>query len=386
MSVKILLVGSAVDRHLIRLVTNIKANDNKNDIIFDVLHTNPQIHANLEYRLPEIEGSIRYLYTVKRHFGSHMNKISVVTRFIDIIICLSRIKRNEYDVVNIHYMSPYYFPVWSLLKRKGRKIMISPLGSDVYRVGGLKAWMIKQCYKKTDYVSAGSDKFKNDIRAKFHISPLKFVSLGFGSTMNDKVFSNTNLSKEEAKNKLGLSGNFVIVCGYNGSPGQQHLKIISALSMIRERFPENFILIFPMTYAKREDYTNEVRQLLDSSLLPYIIYDNYLKDDDLFCLRKCADIFIHVQITDAFCASVQEYLLCDVTVINGEWIRYPDLEKWGIPYILINSISDLAEKVCKVVEGREQVNIPEGLKLDIISRGYSSQAEKWLQFYTNIAE
>jgi hypothetical protein len=386
MSTKILIVGSAIDHNLIRFITSVKASDKRDTIILDVLHTNPHIYSNSESELSEIKSSIRNLYIMERFFWRYLYKINQLPRFFDLLICLLKIKRNEYDVINIHYMSPYFFPLWSVLKGKAKKMVISPWGSDVYRIGRLKTCMIRQCYQGTDYVTSGSSKFKKDIIEKFDVEDSKFVDIGFGSIMIDEICNNTRISKEEAKKKMGIDGRYVVVCGYNASSGQQHLAVISALEKVKMQLPENYILLFPMTYVKQDSYMSEVKKRLDESLIPYIIYDDYLTEEEQVYLRKCTDIFIHVQTTDAFSASVQEYLLCDTIVINGNWVRYPDLEKWGLPYLLIDSIDDISKVICRIVEGNEEIHISENLKKSIISRGYSKQANKWVQFYNYISE
>lgn len=380
MAAKILIIGSAVDRNLIRLVNNIKKNDAFKELIIDVLDTNPPLHYKLKARLSELTIEIRKLYIVK-DVKEKNPLLKNIKHFINLFNSINDIKNNEYDIINIHYMSGKYLPLMHLISKKGRNLMITPWGSDVYRVKGLNKWMIKQAYKQADYISFGSEKFRNDIQSVFDLPVSKFVELSFGSEMIDLVHENTELDKEDAKIKLNIGGRYVIVCGYNASAGQQHLRIIESLISIKKDLPENTILLFPMTYAKNDAYISMVKEALDKSSFKYISFDEFLNNDELLYLRKCADIFIHVQISDAFSATIQESLLCDTKIINGGWLKYDDLEKWGVPYIVVESLETLGEAVKKVVAGEQNIVIPKQLKQDILSRGYKSQAKKWINFY-----
>ena len=61
----------------------------------------------------------------------------------------------------------------------------------------------------------------------------------------------------------------------------------------------------------------------------------------LYLLRQSTDLFIHIQTTDANCATVREYLLCRKKVINGSWLCYDDLERYGLPYFNVDSEENL---------------------------------------------
>lgn len=380
MNVNILFIGSAIDPNLIRLIQNIKKYDADNKIILDVLHINPR--PNFDNRLNEVRSCVRNLFFVKKVGDNRL--IAYFTRLVNIYTGMSNLRNADYDLINIHYSSAYYSFFYPILMRKGRKIMITPWGSDIYRISKLQSLIMKKLYDKADYISCVNGKFKQDVFDKFSIPEAKYVELGFGSTMIDKIILNENISRNEAKDKLGLSKKYVIVCGYNASIGQQHIEIINALSSIKNNLPENVMLVFPMTYAKNAAYIEEVKQTLIESTMPFVVYEDYLNEDVLLYLRKCADVFVHIQISDAFSASVQEYILCDTIVITGEWVRYPSLESWGIPYVLLKSIEDLSKVLCEVILNGELFQILPSLKLEIQSKGYKTQAQKWIDFFLSL--
>ncbi len=381
MPIKILIIGSAVDRNLIRLINNLKKYDYSENLLIDVFHTNSPEHNKLKYRLSELTPMINQLLlitdckTKNKFFGNLLHIIKLINK-------VKKIKDNEYDMINIHYISGIYFFIIKTLKRKGKKILFSPWGSDVYRVKGLNNWLIKQTYKCSDIVSYSSNQFKNDIKEKFLVPEYKFEHLSFGSEIFDIIYENNTLSREDAKVLLGISG-FVIVCGYNASSGQQHIEIINALNKISHKLQRDIILLFPMTYARKDSYICEVKKLLNQSDYNYIIYEDFFNNNELLYLRKCADLFIHIPKTDAFSATVQEYLLTDTPIILGSWLKYPDLEKWSVPYFKIEEISDLGTAIDDVINKRYVFSITDELKKDILSRGYKNQTCKWIDFYMN---
>lgn len=385
MAVKILIIGNAADYNLIRFINNLKKYDVHDEIILDVLHNNSPIHYKLSYRLDELTKEIRNLFSVNENQkkSSFLKKINY---FINLFKAINSIKNSDYDIVNIHYMSAFYFPLIHLIKKKGKKLLMSPWGSDVYRVNGLNKLLIKRAYLYADYVSFGSIQFRNDVQSNFAIPDSKFVDLSFGSEMIDLIDDNIELDKEDAKVKLNIGGSYTIVCGYNASRAQQHLSIIYALSSIKESLPQNTVLLFPMTYAKDISYISSVKEALGKSSFKNVIFEDYLINSELLYLRKCADIFIHVQVSDAFAATIQEFLLCDTKIINGSWLKYDDLEKWGVPYAVVESIDELGEIVNKVVSGEHNIVISKQLKKNILERGYKFRAAKWINFYKNHAD
>ncbi len=377
---KILIIGNAVDRHLIRLINNLKKYDYSNNLIIDVLHINSFLNYKLRSRLSELTpDAINKFYCIndpkiKNRF------IGKIIYIVKLVLQISKMNNCEYDLANIHYMSGSYFFIINMLKRKTKKILITPWGSDVYRVSGLNRWLINKTYKSADQVSFECNNFKNDIKTIYSVPEYKFIELSFGSEIIDLIYENYKLTREEAKKELNISG-YVIVCGYNASPAQQHLKIIKGLKEIHQKLPCNTILVFPMTYAKNEKYINLIREELRKSDFKYILYEEHMSGQEVLYLRKSADIFINLETTDSFSASLQEFLLANANVIIGSWLKYPDLEKWGVPYLKINNLNELGESILKIIYSEYKLAISDELKSDIVSRGFKSQIYKWIYYY-----
>jgi len=377
---KILIIGNLEDNHLKKFTNNLKKNDSK--LCMDVFSTNYLSKKN--YSSKEIP-FCNNIYYITRHFSKFVYKISVLKFFfymLDMRFSIKTQLQNRYDIVNIHYVSFLFLFVKSYLFKITNKIIISPWGSDVYRINAIQAYLYRTIYNTADYIATSSIRFRRDVQHKFLVPDAKFVNLGFGSEIIDLISDASDLTKEQAKLSLGLSNRYVIGCGYNASPFQNHKMIINSISKIKEFLPENFILLFQMTYPKYREYISEIENLLQQEKLPYIIYSEYLDGDKVVNIKKCTDLFIHIQKTDAFSGSVQEALLCNTKVINGSWLRYPDLETYGIPYYIVESIDKLDDIIISSINDRREI-IPIQLKFEIEKKGLNYQSKKWLDFFND---
>ena len=96
-------------------------------------------------------------------------------------------------------------------------------------------------------------------------------------------------------------------------------------------------------------------------------------------------MFIHIQPTDAASASLAEYLLADVQVINGKWLDYPHLEKDGMPYHICNSLEELPSIVSSFLRGEmRNRGISEGVRGELMKGAWSHQKENWKELIGRI--
>lgn len=98
-------------------------------------------------------------------------------------------------------------------------------------------------------------------------------------------------------------------------------------------------------------------------------------------LRLCADVFILAIRTDAFSASMQEYLYAGACVLKGAWLGYPQLEDMGIELESFRDFADVPALVARAMDGALTGLAPEQRAL--FPRLYSWQAvrDSWLSLY-----
>lgn len=379
---KVLLVGSLCDDKWIgSLIRNLKKTT---DIEIDFYHI-----VNSDMHLSEASQLCNNVYLTQRHFPSFLYRIPLLRNllsWIDVPLSLNKFlkeknRKKYYDIVNIHYPQNKVLCCWKGFDTVSKSTIVTPWGSEVLRIPKIMQLLMAQYMSHYDYVmSSDNPRFKNQLQRILNIPDEKFLSCDFGSEMIDEL-CNSTIYKDEAKKHFGIDSQYTIVCGYNGGMAQNHLKIIEAIAQVKNRLPQDLIIVLPMTYNASPSYLKEVQQILEENRLDFIILKNYLSNSDMVCLRKCADMFIHAQTTDANSVSLAEHLLCDTVVVNANWLRYENREIFGIPYYLFNSFVDLPEVIVKAYN--EGPIVPDRLKKSISEEGWSTIINKWVSLFKN---
>lgn len=374
------MVGNLCDDKWIgSLIRNLKKTSNIEIDFYHIITT--------DRSLSDASKLCNNVFRVKRHFPSFLYKIPkfcFLSSFIDVPLSLKSFlenlrDENFYDVINIHYPENKVLCRWKDFASVSKKTIITPWGSEVLRISTLSQKIMSRFMAHFDYVmSSDNPRFKQQIQDILHVSDEKFLSCDFGSEMIDELCSSI-MSKNEAKKHFGIEDQFTIVCGYNGVRAQNHLKIIDSILKVKEQLPEDIFIVLPMTYNATNVYLNEVQQRLTDNNLQHLILKEYMSNSDMICLRKCADMFIHAQNTDANSVSLAEHLLCDNIVINASWLRYENREKYGIPYYLFDSFEELPNVILKGFRGGSIV--PKKLIESISEEGWQEVSKKWINIY-----
>lgn len=379
---KILIVGSIYDKHAYRFISHLKKEDNSLNIdilSYEQKNEQPECFAfcNKAYRPQE---SMQKFYKIK-YLGQFIKAID----FKHDLECLAS-QHKKYDAILILWVFPQNILAASSYKKLSNNIILIPLGSDVLRISKLSRLALRPFYRKADYVVLPETGFRQKIKKYFKIQDSKIVNIGFGTDMIDIITEN-NISKEESKKQLGITNKFVITIGYNASEAQNHFAVIKEIDKIRAKLPKNLLLIFPMSYPSTPThvaYRTQIKEYLNSKKYEFIMLENYLSEEDLLLYRKCTDIFIHAQSTDASCASIQEYLLVNCLVLNAAWLQYPQLEKYEKPYFTFNSFENIGECLIKAINTPNKPQISQQLREEIYQRGWKSEIKLWVSFINSI--
>lgn len=381
---RVLLIGNLCDDKWIgSLIRNLKKTTK---ITVDFFHI-----ITIDRQLSEASQLCDKVYTTQKHFPSLLYKMpqfSHLLSLVDVPLSLKKFlkekhRRGYYDVVNIHYPQNKVLCCWKEFALVSKTKVVTPWGSDVLRISRFSQKIMAKHMTHYDYImSSDNPRFKKQLQNILNIPKEKFLSCDFGSEMIDELCSST-ITKDEAKKHFGIGTQYTIVCGYNGGIAQNHLKIIEAIVQVRDRLPNNIIIVLPMTYNASASYLNEVQCKLNNNNLENIILKNYLSNFNMVCLRKCADMFIHAQNTDANSVSLAEHLLCDTIVVNASWLRYENRESYGIPYYLFDSFKELPEVIVKAFEGGSIIS--DKLKKSISEEGWSIIINKWIDLFKRIS-
>lgn len=373
---RVLIIGNRFDKHLVRFVSGLR----KEGVSFYI----DIIDASMRSDKSESDCLYDKVYIVKRTCNSLWYKIPIIShicKYRDSRILFDSIS-SSYAIINIQYITLLSCVLSFHFNSLSAKIITTPWGSDIYRVSMFRRKLVRKVLEHSDYVTAISNtKFGNDIKKIFNVPEKKCIPLCFGSNVLDRI-SDSKIAKEDAKFFFVKNNEkYLIVCGYNASPAQNHLRIIDSLNRIKEYLPTNVFFVFPMTYAKKDAYIKEVKEKLDKLGVNYKILDSYLSDDEIVLLRKATDLFIHMQTTDAYSSTLHEYLLCGTKIINAEWLRYPELEQDSIPYVLSN-FNRLSDDILACIGPESQLNLNNStLRTVIESYKWSFQLKQWIAIF-----
>lgn len=258
---------------------------------------------------------------------------------------------NEYDIIDFHYYERIYMPLIKQSKSLGKGIKIHHWGSDLLRATNVQKHMLTEAYKYCDIIQVATPSMKDVILSFAPEFSDKIRILHFGNSVFSKY--NKLLSEELDVSFINgyKKGKIVITCGYNGAKGQQHIKLINAISKLPLNLQERLFVLFPMTYGATESYIKEVDEYLQTQDFSYCILRDRLSVKELFDLRRITDIAFNAQLTDAFSGSIQEHVFCGNILLVGNWLNYDVMRQAGVFYIsyskhdIVSSLKNVVENI-----------------------------------------
>lgn len=380
---KILIVGDA-GRHMHRWLSNVASvlPDNLKFVFFCC----SQIAT-------EFDGVERVFYGAKIPFSSLLKKIPKIRGFVSLLeykIGLRHVlSEDKYIGIIIHQPSTWQLPIVKFAKKFNLRVILTPWGSDVLRIPHSSDVKMSKMFELADFFTSNIPSFANQYISRYHIKKEKMIFAGFGSEVYDIVDNMRGVySKPELASFLSIPfANYYVACGYTAQRAQNHLLMVNALGKNRDILPPETLLLFQFTYGNNKDYSyiNEIKQACEGYGLRYFFLTDYLSNEKIAKYRLLADLFIHIQPTDAANASLQEYLLAGSDCINGSWLKYPQLEEYGLPYYICPKLEDLSEVIRNVLLKKEKrVLVKQELRNHILEGSWKIQKKYWIDFLKNI--
>lgn len=349
---RILIIGDAYNQYNIALVEYLKLYDRK--VVVDIINTrlvNDSTSLDLRFKYDNV-----YHYRVLGKIERRLPKI----RSWILKVRGARVIRNinqqlfSYDVL---CLQGFWFDVMNaFLELDAWHIFTIGAfwGSDFYQRGTFGS-TVESVLDRCDRVVISTKEMARDICNVYNISNFKIRNCIFGLAPLEELYRMRRVGRSEARAALNIRHDaLVITCGYNGRPHQQHRQIIEHLATIKDILEEQqVLLLFPMTYAVEATYKESVKSLLNSLGLNYRILENYMSDQEVAYLRIATDVFIQLQVSDAFSGSMREHLFAKNIVITGAWLPYQSLIDEGIYFEVINDIESVSMKVRHVLQNIE---------------------------------
>ena len=379
----LLAIGNPYDGHFVRFIKYIKQGNP--DILIDVfgLEQDNKVVSN------DCVENVRnlFLFNSNRLFSKIPGLRTLELDWKIKEYFHRNVARFHYDIVNIHYPSYYHKFILSDIKIISKKMVLTPWGSDVYRISDFERKIVRKLYDAADVVTGNGLRFTKDFMRIYEIPESKFRHVHMFGDQIDYYFDNKdNITVEEAKRRFNIDGYYVITCGYNGSEGQRHMDIIDAINRVKCRIPENIALLFPFTYAGSQEYRNMIKRKVEELGFKAAYCEQYLDLEGLLSLRKATDMFIHIQPTDANNSTLKEYLLLGKNVINGGWLRYDDVETEDYkPYHTTPTVAELDETILRAYK-EGPVPLSQKVLDKIESYGHRHLVPKWIEMFESIID
>ncbi len=289
----------------------------------------------------------------------------------------------HFDYISIQYIKPEYFFLIEYFKKCASHLVLTPWGSDVYRINRFYKFLVKNIFNKADFITGIDDRFTRDVIKTFNVPSSKIVHCDLGVAPIDYIIAHKDqISIEEAKNQLGVANNYIITCGYNANPTHQHLKILESIYKVKNKLPANLTLFFPLTYPNNPKYIQEIKDKVTEYNLNAVFFDKFLDIPHLFLLRQATDLFIHIQPTDASSGTLYEFILCEKKILNGVWLKYPEIERNGIkPYFLLDNLENLGEAIVNAYKS-EPIRIEQLVLKNLEKKQWKVLIKDWDDFFS----
>lgn len=255
-------------------------------------------------------------------------------------------RKHGCDIAHIHFLNINNTWLASKIKTKMKnKVVATFWGSDLLDVKPVYLHKEFEHLKNIDAVTVSTNYMRDYIYKNIpNINKNNVKIVKFGADILPLIDTEKVPIIENTQDKL------LLAIGYNGRRRQNHISVISELSKLSEQVKNKLHVLIQMSYAVDNDmYKKEVKDCLERSGLQYTMIEKSLSDNELARLRNQVDIFIHAQKTDAFSASVMEYLYSETFVLNPEWIRYEELIENNVEFYEYQSFDEISESVQKII-------------------------------------
>lgn len=294
------------------------------------------------------------------------------------------LKQRTFDGVILYQVQPNADEWVRIAHENNTKIMFFPWGSEILRASNDVKIHLQHAFSEVDYVIGAQDA-NTLIYAKevFNVPDnriLQYKNYLKGVKLIKKIRG--KLSRDEMLSSLKIpQSNNIILCGYNGYAGQRHKVIIDAISKCKDVLPDDYILVFPITYGASNEYIQELKNYCAQSKLNSYFITEYLSDEQVAYLHLVTDLFVQIQPTDDGNDFMKEALFAENRIVTGRWLKYLQFEKYGIPYYSIDTLEELPAVLYSIFTGEKQtLTIP----LELINTMDSASEEDNKLFWRNL--
>lgn len=295
--------------------------------------------------------------------------------------------RGRIAIVHIHYANRINTVLLPFLKKHCDKTILTYWGSDLLRRGKHYVRSLKSFLFYADIITFNSERSIEIFNRIFNnVFAEKVYNAKFGTTLFHLIDENKRKETvEETKKKIGLPQNkAIIVCGHTRAKEHQQLEVLRQIAYMDEKLLQKICIVFPMTYGKAdEEYEKELKN--QSLQMPCAVhfFKEYMAEEDVARLRRVTDIYIHAQISDAFSATLQEFLYAGAIVLNGSWLKYPDLIAVGVKYFEFQDVCNISETLKTILSDFDRIKnkMQQNRKIIYQISSWEVVSKQWWKLY-----
>lgn len=295
-------------------------------------------------------------------------------------------KYGPFDVVHNHYLSQRDLALGLRVSRRFHARWVCTFwGSDLLRASDRALRQMLPYLRRCDRLTACNERMRDKLRQSCGEELYQKTRMTIwgqdGFAAIDGILSNE--TREDCRAHYGIRpGNYVVSIGYSADNAQHQLEVVEALSALPKETLSHMTLVLQQTYVKRDPaYMERVRQAAEALPCQAVVLRDFLDLTETARLRLCADLFILAISTDAFAASMQEYLYAGAVFLMGDWLGYPQLDELGIPINRFHEYKELPALVQQAMNGKLQRATDEQRALLPAHYSWDAVQKDWLGLY-----
>ena len=295
-------------------------------------------------------------------------------------------KYGPFDVVHNHYLSQRDLALGLRVSRRFHARWVCTFwGSDLLRASDRALRQMLPYLRRCDRLTACNERMRDKLRQSCGEELYQKTRMTIwgqdGFAAIDGILSNE--TRENCRAHYGIRpNNYVVSIGYSADNAQHQLEVVEALSALPKETLSHMTLVLQQTYVKRDPaYMERVRQAAEALPCQAVVLRDFLDLTETARLRLCADLFILAISTDAFAASMQEYLYAGAVFLMGDWLGYPQLDELGIPINRFHEYKELPALVQQAMNGKLQRSTDEQRALLPAHYSWDAVHKDWLGLY-----
>lgn len=383
---KLLFLGDADSQFIYNYVKWLKKLEP--DIEIDIFSTRPKKKVKKEF----LKHYNKVYYPYKNTFLPEKVKyLRIIFKPLLTILNFYRINGN-YDIVHLLHIHPFYRFGRKKIIKLGGKIVASIWGTDFNRLSEKGIQRVKKLYRSFDVITLANDTIKSRLLKSIPDIEDRILFLHIGLEPFEYL---PNILKKytrtEAKKLMGFDEKRIsIAIGYSSKVIHQHLKIIDLIekSYGLSELSSEIEFVLPITYGTKGAYKKELINRAENSKYKFVIFKDFLSDEETSLLRYSTEIMLQLSTTDHSSGSIREYLYAGTLVIVGTWLPYEPWKKEGIYFEEVDHFEEIEEKLLNLIKNWDrQIVDKELLKTQNTIFQMSSWehlAPKWLNIYNRL--